>query len=287
MRKRRVSHSPYLEESKRKRKKIFIKRAVVCSLFFLIIFIGLALLSRWNKLNIENIEIAGNKVTDSFAVETVIRDELAGHYVWFFPKANFFIYPRKEIEIDLANKFKIFKNISVNLKGIKTLSINVSEREGKYTWCGDSLPVEVGAPYKCYFMDASGYVFDEAPYFSGDVYLKFFGKGELGENFYPDLFPKLLAFRNDIEKLEIKIPSLYVKDDNTVEFYLSSNKPFDALLSGAPKIIAESNSDFGKMIENLQTALSTEPLQTDFKKKYSSLDSIDLRFGNKVYYKFK
>jgi len=38
--------------------------------------------------------------------------------------------------------------------------------------------------------------------------------------------------------------------------------------------------------ENLDTALNTEPLKSDFKKKYSSLEYIDLRFGNKVYSKF-
>ena len=46
------------------------------------------------------------------------------------------------------------------------------------------------------------------------------------------------------------------------------------------------DSDFEKLAENLQAALMTEPLQSDFKNKFSSLLYIDLRFGNKVYYKF-
>jgi hypothetical protein len=54
-----------------------------------------------------------------------------------------------------------------------------------------------------------------------------------------------------------------------------------------PEIIFKIDSDFQKIAENLQAAITTEPLQTDFKNKYSSLLYIDLRFGNKVYYKFR
>ena len=54
-----------------------------------------------------------------------------------------------------------------------------------------------------------------------------------------------------------------------------------------PEIIFKADSDFNQIIENLQSVLTTEPLQTEFKTKYSSLLYIDLRFGNKVYYKFK
>ena len=46
-------------------------------------------------------------------------------------------------------------------------------------------------------------------------------------------------------------------------------------------------SDFQKIAENLQAALATEPLRSDFKNKYSSLLYLDLRYGNKVYFKFK
>jgi len=72
-----------------------------------------------------------------------------------------------------------------------------------------------------------------------------------------------------------------MKEDGDIEIYL---KPVDSL--NFPKIILKSTSDFNKVVENLQSVLTTEPFQSDFKNKYSSLLYIDLRFGNKVYYKF-
>jgi len=73
-----------------------------------------------------------------------------------------------------------------------------------------------------------------------------------------------------------------VQEDGDVKLYLSS---FTSKMG--PEIIFKADSNFEKIIENLQSVLSTEPLQSDFKNKYSSLLYIDLRFGNKVYYKFK
>jgi nucleoside-diphosphate-sugar epimerase len=39
--------------------------------------------------------------------------------------------------------------------------------------------------------------------------------------------------------------------------------------------------------ENLDAAIDTEPLKSKLKNKFSSLEYIDLRYGNKVYDKFK
>lgn len=138
-------------------------------------------------------------------------------------------------------------------------------------------------------MDDEGYVFDEAPYFSDEVYFKFFGKtnkpeeNPFGSIFLPNNFNKLVVLIDNIENMKLKPSSLLVRDNDSIELYLSSNIP----PPNAPKILFKSDSDFVKITENLQTAIATDPLQSDLKNKYSSLQYIDLRFGNKVYFKFK
>ena len=284
-----VSSSPYQKESQKKKRNILRKRIFIFVVLFLVVFATLAFLSHSNRLNIKAIEVSGNVVTDSRVIEDTVSKEITGSYLWFFPKANFLIYPKNDIENKLANEFKILKDISVSLKGVNTLAVNYTEREGKYTWCGDILPLSLDTTEKCYFMDDGGYVFGEAPYFSGDVYLKFYGEEKkdsdtmLGSYYFPDVFQKLLSFRNAVKDIGIKTSSFYVRPDGVVELYLSSNIPFP----DKPKIVFKSDSDVDKITENLQTALSTEPLQTNFNKKFSSLVYIDLRYGNKVYYKFK
>ena len=81
----------------------------------------------------------------------------------------------------------------------------------------------------------------------------------------------------------LKPYAFYVRDDGDIELYLQSVVP----LSSAPKIIFKGNSDIVKLVENLQSTVAVEPLKTDLKQKYNSLKYIDLRFGNKIYYKFE
>jgi hypothetical protein len=128
---------------------------------------------------------------------------------------------------------------------------------------------------KCYFMDESGFVFDEAPYFSGEVYFKFYGQMED--------FHKLVSFKEIVENMKLDPVAISVEENGDVKVLLSSRNSSET----GPEIILKIDSDFQKVAENLQTALGTEPLHTNFKNKYSSLEYIDLRFGNKVYYRFR
>ena len=57
--------------------------------------------------------------------------------------------------------------------------------------------------------------------------------------------------------------------------------------ANAPKIILNNDSDLIKMAENFQASVTTDPLQTELKEKYDLLEYIDLRFGNRVYYRFR
>jgi len=289
--KRNILNSPRLSELKRKKHKALMNKALLWGLFFVVVLIGIVFLFRWEKINIKNIQISGNRVVETKVIENAVQESLSGEYLWFFPKTNFLIFPRKLVKDRLADEFKSLTNIALKVENPETLEITLSERKPAYTWCGDELTPEnfEATDNKCYFMDESGYIFEEAPYFSGEVYFKFFGKvaedeeSSLGTYFLPNSFDKILSFKTLLKGVDLKPTSLFVKNDSHLEFYLSSNN----LPPNTPKIIFRENADFEKLIQNLQTALSAEPLQTDFKQKYSSLEYIDLRFGNKVYYKFK
>ncbi|MBP6884074.1 MAG: hypothetical protein KBC06_02480 [Candidatus Pacebacteria bacterium] len=287
MRKKLVSSSHYLTEAKKKKREAQKRKIFIFIALFVFVFVALGALSRWSKLNIKQVEVSGNVVTDSKVIQEFVEKEISGNYLWVFPKSNFLIYPKGGIEKDLQNDFKIMKDLSIRLTGVNKLTVNFKEREGAYTWCGND-PALGTSEDKCYFMDKDGYIFGEAPYFSGDVFFKFFGQVSkdvdvpLGMSYFPDLFNKLISLREATNGMGIKTSAYFIKPDGDIELYFSSNIPFPS----KPKIIFPPNTNVEKMAENLQTALSTEPLQTDFKKKFAKLVHIDLRYGNKVYYKF-
>jgi len=287
MKKKSILNSPRLKELKRKRRKIRRNRVIFFAVCFLIVFFGLAFASRIDKININEIKISGNKVTETEAVEKVVKENISGRYLWIFSKTNFLIYPKAKIKRELADKFKRFNDIKLSIQNIKTLEIFVSEREGKYTWCGITLPTLDNSNEKCYFLDSAGYLFDEAPYFSGEVYFRFYGPNASTDNpfgsyFLQNDFSKIISFKDAIEKMDFKPSAFESGNDGDANIYLSSG----IMPPMSPKIIFKLDSDFNKLAENLQAAISIDPLQTDLKEKYNSFLYIDLRFGNKVYYKF-
>jgi len=278
MRKSNVLNSPRLLELKRGRRRFFLFKTFLYIFALFVIFASLAYISRIPVLNIKGIEVIGSKIVDADEVKAIIEEEISGNYVWFFPKKNILYYPKNNIEKELFDKFKGLQNVSFKLDNSKILNISLTEREGKYVWCGEDLSK---IKSECSFMDTSGYVFSVAPYFSGDVYFKFFGELS-GDYFSRDIFEKIISFKDALTNMGFKSISLYVKGDEDIEIYLNSN----ILPPNSPKIILRKDFDLEKISINLQTALDTEPLKSNLKKEQSSLQYIDLRFGNKIYYKF-
>jgi hypothetical protein len=286
MQKRNVLNSPRLTELKKRRRKVVINKILLSLLGLVIVFFLLTYLSCLKNLNITEIQVTGNEIVDTEEVQTATREETAGKYLWLFPKTNILIYPQNSIKDKLQNKFGRIKNVDLSIENNKTLIINITERVAKYTWCGDT-PV-VGRPTsesspQCFFLDEEGYIFDAAPYFSGEVYFKFFGRPTPEDNFFfKQNFEQLASFKDALVKLGLKPTSLYVASDGDVEINLLSGS--SAITP--PKVIFKLDADMQNIKENLEAALNTEPLKSDMKKKYSTLEYIDLRFGNKVYNKF-
>lgn len=288
MQKRNILSSPRLLELKRKKRNIFVRKITIFMFLFLAIIALLSYLSRIQRLNISEVEIVGNKIIETEFIKKAVQKEISGKYVWLFPKANIFFYPKGKIKNELSNQFKRLKDITLSIENRKTLIISVAERIPKYTWCG-ALPVtNNNVQENCYFLDEEGYIFDEAPYFSGEVYFKFYGFADLnndnpsGSYFFQPYFNKLILFKEALENIELKPAVLYVAENGDIKIFLSKVKA----ASFGPEIIFKKDSDFQKIAENLKAALNTEPLKSEFKSKYASLQYIDLRFENKVYYKF-
>ena len=282
--KRHGLHSPRLAELKRARRRGLQNKILLIILALAMVITGLAFLSRINKLNINAVEVVGSKVVDQDLIKEAVNEDLAGNYLWFFPKKNIFIYPKQKTFDDLTEKWKRLKNISSNITNDGVLQISVDERQGLYIWCG-AMPGKSDSG--CYYIDSDGYIFDEAPYFSGEVYFKFYGgisdsENPVGNYIAKDNFAKLLTFKDTLDKIGLKPTSIYLGGSGEVKVYLLPTRG-----SNSPEIMFKLADDLENLAGNLQTALNTDPLQMDFQKKYSSLIYIDLRFGNKVYYKFR
>jgi cell division septal protein FtsQ len=295
MKKRNTLNSPRLSELIKHRHRAVLNK-ILFSIFGLLLSFGiLVYISRLGSLNINDIEIVGNKVIETPAIKTIAEQQISGKYLRLFPKTNLLIYPKNNIKNELQDKFKRLQNIQISVKNNNVLQISVSERASKYIWCvvdgpipAESLVLDTGSQ-KCFYLDEDGFVIDEAPFFSGDVYFKFYGPSSLlisspqGSYFSRQNFKQLISFSNILDSLGLKPVAIYIGDNGDIEVFISNGS--SALMG--PRIMFSADSDFQNVAENLETALTTEPLASEFKNKFSALQYIDLRYGNKVYYKFR
>lgn len=277
-------NSPRLTElRKNKHKEIKTKAILICA-GVIVILICLVLITRDRRVNINTVEVTGNKVIDASQVEEVIKEEISGNYLWVIPKSNFLFYPKDAVLSRLQSEFERFENISVKIKNPETLAVNLAEREPEFTWCGQ---IPVGEKETCYFMDEKGYIFDQAPYFSGNIYFKFYGDKDIniddpkGAHFLPGKWDSLVAFIKTLRGIDMNPTELHLKEDEvTIKLIAAGN-------GNVPEVIFKLDDDYAKIIENLEAVMTSEPMLTKFKSNYGTLEYIDLRFGNKVYYKFK
>ncbi len=274
---------------RQKRRTIFYRKLFFIFISLLIIVAGLSFLSRYEKLTVQNVQIHGNKIIDTALLEDLARKDLAGNKLFLFARRNSFIYPKEKIKKDLLDNFKRISKVDLKILDLNTLDISLVEREGKYLWCKE-IDANSKEP-KCYFLDDAGYIFDEAPFFSGSAYFKFYGpesikqmNDPISQNLLPaDEFLRLISFYEAISKSEVlpKPIALLIRENNEYEFIFAGE---DEVM--APKIIFKKENNFEKIFANLNSAILTDPLKSQL-KNISNLEYIDLRFNDKVYFKFK
>jgi len=270
--KRRKFKSPKVVEKRRR------ARVNTLSLLFLGIVIvggGLVYLSHLDKININNIKVSGNSVTSEKEIQAIASKNLAGSYLGLFPKSNSFIYPEKIIKEELLSNIKRIEDVEVGLDGFNNIFINIKERGPVAIWCQNKDEEE------CYFLDLTGLIYSKAPKFSGNVFLKYFGEVEapvLGKNFLkPEDFGALTSFVNLIKSMNLEI----------IEVSIDENEDLRGKLEEEGEIIFNLRQDFNQLLEDVRTILSDNKLKNSLEDEDIVLDYIDLRFGNKVFYKLR
>jgi hypothetical protein len=283
--------SPRVEDMKRKRRMRRIRLLILFSVFFISSGGALAYFSSNSHITIHAVTVTGTQVINGSDVESQVRSDLSGKYIHLFARSNSFIYPRKKIYADILAQFPRIDTLSVYRDTLTTLHITITERAGSYLYCGATVPEaasDVGE--NCYFVNNDGYIFDKAPYFSGDVYFKYYlaladadSLNPLGTQMLPsDSFHALTRFIDGVISLGFKPTYLIMGNDGTNTLYLNHDKSVTT-----PTIIFKNDSDLSIILDNLSTAMTKPEFANEINSKYSTLLYIDLRFNNKVVYKFQ
>lgn len=261
----------FSEDSKKKKRKKFFRHSLLIGGVILILLIfGIFWFFMSSYFKINKVEIFGNENIPAEQISGNIKKNFSGRYYFIFPKNNVLIIPEQKMAENLATAFPSLSEIYFEKRYPARLSVYVKERKPTAVLCNGQ---------DCAFIDNSGYVFERAPYFSGGVFLKFIDQREENKNIklktnflVKDEYEKIFEFKNYFLKAGLDAAEVILQKDGIYRFDIS--KRFS--------ILVNNYNEPSKCFENLILALNSE-----IKEKSADLEYIDLRFENKIYYKFK
>ena len=210
-------------------------------------------------------------------VGTVLHD--ASYH--FFSRSNIFLYPRAVIERDVVADFPRVAGAKVSRQSFFSheLLVAITERAPYALWCLPAHAGQVGGDEgACFEMDDGGFIFAEASgvheAFSEYIFLGgLVTDSPIGQTFAATHLPSLVALLTGLGQAGFSPSGASV--ESATDFTIPLGNDF------VLKAPFGANSD--TLIKNLQLVLSSDTLTG----KRGQLEYVDLRFGDRVYYKLK
>lgn len=239
------------------------------------IVVGIIFLIRLPRAQVSTIDVEGATVVYPGDVSEFVKNQLEGNKLGILPRSSIFLVPADSLAKEIQTAFPRFQTVQVTRKNFSTLVVTVSEYQGVYLWCSDETT--------CYFMDQQGMVFASAPYFSGNAYPKIF-IGSLQRLPFSALTPAQVAtvalLVDHLTTLGIVPSEFHYVSDHELDIYFVHNGQQSTLL-------LDPTIDVNESLTALYTGLRTNPLATEFRDATKVLQYIDLRFTDRVVYKFQ
>lgn len=270
---REAVRSPEFHKKKVTQKKI---RLTVLVIFVLLILATQVFLIRNKNLLISDVEIMGNQVTRDEDIQKITVDNLSGSYLWVFPKLSVVLYPANKIERDLLNLIPRLATANASLTSAKSIKVTVTERLPFALYCSDTSDSE--NPSHCFFLDESGFIFSPSPAFSGGVYMIYSSDPAI-ETPLRSQFLTREEFQ-DLSKFLALLPRMHIAP----ELFTKRGDEYELTLVSGPYIKWKTGQNLDNLAINLESFLLNSSLKPE---DISQLKYIDLRFDNKVFYKFQ
>ena len=238
---------------------------------FVLLLAGVVFFARLPGLQVKEIQVRGLTTLDSEEVRGRARTLLSGAYAFVIPRGMILMVSGKGIERVLMNEFPRIKTVSVKKHLPDVLDILVEERTPWGIFCA--------ADKQCAYLDETGFAYESAPSFSGRLVTKV--SSDAG-------FPAVPSQAVEPARMEtMRVIGEEVKkilNVSTVSYELISDFPKEIRVVGPEgyRVYFDRESDLQNAFRVLKTVLAEE-----IKDRRARLDYIDLRFGNKVFYKLQ
>jgi hypothetical protein len=245
--------------------------------FWLILIVvligGLVYFAWYPKFLIKHSYVEGNRVLSTNKLETSINEYLNGRFMYVLPNRNAFIFIDEDLKKYLLKKHPTVKDVEVSQSVPDSLFVKITERQPYALWCNV-------VPSDCVFIDTAGYAYDVAPYFSKPLFTVYELPGA-------ELTKNVLDF-NALGFSEKIISELYEKD-----ILVQKVKPrgdglfeFDVILSSKTSLTSITTNISIGADETLARIFSLLGSDDVLKHSTTTLNKVDVRYGNQVVYSF-
>ena len=259
-----------LKERRRRLRFVIVLGGIV---FFALTLYFLHWLSYRPALRIQNVSVRGAMLQGPEEVAQYTRERLNDGSSRFIARDNIFSYPKEELRAGVARTFPRLKSVRLGRSGLfgTTLIVNVDERSAYGTWC-------VATDGACYVFDDAGLIFASTER-SGKPELSYVFYGGIGDAdpigtvFLPEKLRGVLDLMQRMREARFIPVAMHVLDEQDYTIELSNGFTIKA--------------SFGQEIDTIVHNLELVSVAPALRGKEAELEYIDLRFGNRVYYKFK
>jgi hypothetical protein len=260
---------PITQEKIRARKrKRRLWRFIGIFSFLALLIAGMSFVSSLNAFQIKHIEIIGMSDKDVSAAESITERSLGGEAFGLFPRSDIFFVSTKTIAADILAAFPSAARVSVSKRFFDTLVVDIQEKTPAALWCLDAT---------CDKLDASGAAFQPASSAETSAALVF-GNGAIphvGMSPLPSSsFVPLLIFMHDLPERGVSASSAAIGQDSEVRVYVATST---YLIVDPTKDLSKSLANLDRLFMDKSSGISAATI--------SSLQYVDLRFPDKVFYK--
>ncbi len=310
--------SQSLVRRRRKRKiiRLWISFFLFCALLGLLVW-----LISLPSMAIKKIVVVGNVNIGSEEIQRIGNGILETKYLGLFSKRNAFLYPKQKIALALTNLYPRISSVSLSTESFEILNIKIKERDAASVWCAavqcylvdengyvfaEYHAAPQGSVQSAASADASGAMAPaaasasvssapaQAPATASDLenyesLPKLYGGDELvgpepvGKSiFTPKLYADIRGAVAELQKSGLPITAVRVYSRDEIVFEVSGNG----------KLIFSDRKPFADSLDDLKSSFKSSVFTgassgADAGAKAPQFEYIDVRFGNKVFYKMQ
>lgn len=235
---------------------------------------GLHYASYRPEVTLQSIQVVGAKDISPEEVHTIADSSLTSDSFSYISPRNMFFFSKDAITSAIRNAFPRVASVSVSRDSLlaQTATVTIKERVPYGVWCAAD----------CFFLDENGYIFDELASTSpqrASVKYRFEGAlsnteaTPLGQTFLPNYFASIRTLIQELERASFYVQGVRVEDEYDFRVLLDRGYALRASFGAKPE----------DLVKNLELILASDALRG----REGEILYVDLRFGNRVYYKFK